>query len=57
MTKEFIGAIVSGLNVKAEKIFKDVISSKVGDALETKRKEISKFFVSNTGKTEADENT
>ena len=54
MTREFVDAVVSGNNVEAEKVFKTTISSKVGDALEVKRKEISKAFVSNVQKTETD---
>ena len=54
MTREFVDAVVSGNNVEAEKVFKSTISAKVGDALEVKRKEISKAFVSNVQKTEAD---
>ena len=54
MTKEFVDAVVSGNNVEAEKVFKSTISAKVGDALEVKRKEISKAFVSNVQKTETD---
>ena len=38
MSKEFV----------AEKAFKDSIVSKVGDALEIKRKDISKTFVSSS---------
>ena len=53
MTREFVDAVVSGNNVEAEKVCKTSISSKVGDALEVKRKEISKDFVSNVQKTEA----
>ena len=55
MTREFVDAVVSGNNVEAEKVFKTSISSKVGDALEVKRKEISKAFVSNVQKTETDD--
>ena len=54
MTREFVDAVASGNNVEAEKVFKSTISEKVGDALEVKRKEISKAFVSNVQKTEAD---
>ena len=54
MTREFVDAVVSGNNVEAEKVFKTSISAKVGDALEVKRKEISKAFVSNVQKTETD---
>ena len=45
MSREFVDSIASGDNLDAEKAFKDSISNKVGDALEIKRKEISKTFV------------
>jgi len=38
-TKDIIDALSDGDNLGAEKSFKDTIASKVGDALETKRKE------------------
>ena len=43
--KEFVDAIASGDNVKAQNAFNTAISHKVGDSLELKRKEISKEFV------------
>ena len=55
MTREFVDAVVSGNNVESEKVFKTSISAKVGDALEVKRKEISKAFVSNVQKMETDD--
>jgi hypothetical protein len=54
MSREFVDAVVSGNNIEAEKVFKTSISAKVGDALEIKRKEISKAFVSNVEKMETD---
>ncbi len=45
MSREFVDSIASGSNLDAEKAFKDSISNKVGDALEVKRKEMSKTFV------------
>ena len=45
MTREFVDAVVSGNNVEAEKAFTASVSTKVGDALEVKRKEISANFV------------
>ena len=45
MSREFIDAIASGDNLEAEDEFKNSISSKVGDALEFRRKEISANFV------------
>ena len=47
MSREFVDSIVSGNNIEAETAFKSSISTKVGDALETKRKEISSNFVKN----------
>ena len=44
-TKDIIDALQSGDNLGAETAFKDTIATKVGDALEIKRKEISKTFV------------
>ena len=46
MSREFVDSISVGNNLEAEKAFKDSIASKVGDALEVKRKEISRTFVS-----------
>ena len=37
-TKDIIDALSDGDNLGAEQAFKDSIASKVGDALETKRK-------------------
>ena len=45
MSREFVDSIASGDNLDAEKTFKDSMTNKVGDALEIKRKEISKTFV------------
>ena len=47
MSKEFVDALASGNNLEAENVFKNAISTKVGDALEIKRKEVAKGFVSN----------
>ena len=47
-TKDIIDALSNGDNLGAEKAFKDTISSKVGDALETKRKEVANTFVQST---------
>ena len=46
MSKEFVDALASGNNLEAENVFKNAISTKIGDALEIKRKEVSKSFVS-----------
>jgi len=45
MSREFVDLIGDGNNLGAEKAFKDSIANKVGNALEIKRKEISKTFV------------
>ena len=45
MSREFVDSIASGDNFDAEKAFKDSMANKVGDALEVKRKEMSKTFV------------
>ena len=59
MSREFVDAIISNNNVEAEKAFTSSVSTKVGDALEVKRKEISANFVSNVSPEpeETDENT
>ena len=57
MSKEFVDTIVSGNNIDAEAAFKNSMATKVGDALEVKRKEISKAFVSSVQKTETDEDS
>ena len=52
MSREFVDSVSVGNNLGAEKAFKDSIANKVGDALEVKRKEISKVFVASaTGAT------
>ena len=48
MSREFVDSISVGNNLGAEKAFKDSVASKVGDALEIKRKEVSKTFVSSS---------
>ena len=47
MSREFIDAIESGDNLEAEDEFKNSISSKVGDALEFRRKDIAQTFAGN----------
>ena len=47
MSREFVDAIISNNNIEAEKSFTASVSTKVGDALEIKRKEISANFVNN----------
>ena len=57
MSREFVDSVAVGNNIEAETKFKNSISTKVGDALEIKRKEYSKTFVSNVSTEEADEDT
>jgi len=47
-TKDIIDALQSGDNLGAEQAFKDTIGTKVGDALEMKRKEVANTFVKST---------
>ena len=54
MSREFIDAIASGNNLEAEDEFNNSISSKVGDALEFRRKEIAQTFAGNNGLVEED---
>jgi hypothetical protein len=55
-TKDIIDALSDGDNLGAEQAFKDSIVSKVGDALETKRKEVANTFVkSSVTKDEGDD--
>ncbi len=54
MSREFVDSIVSGNNIEAETAFKSSISTKVGDALEVKRKEISSNFVKSVNPEETD---
>ena len=48
MSKEFVDAIVGGSNLEAEKAFSITMSSRVGDALEVKRKELANTFVNSS---------
>ena len=54
MSKEFVDSIVSGNNIEAETVFKNSIATKVGDALEVKRKELSANFVKSVNPEETD---
>ena len=47
MSREFVDSVATGNNIEAETAFKTSMSTKVGDALEIKRKEISANFVKN----------
>ena len=44
-TKDIIDALQNSDNLGAEQAFKDTIATKVGDALETKRREVANSFV------------
>ena len=55
MSREFIDAIASGNNLEAEDEFNNSISSKVGDALEVRRKELSQTFAGNNEEADLDE--
>ena len=57
MSREFVDSVVSGNNIEAETAFKSSISTKVGDALEVKRKDYSKTFVNNVSPEETDADT
>ena len=57
MSKKFVDLIVSGNNIEAETVFKNSIATKVGDALEIKRKELSANFVKSVYPEESDEDT
>ena len=55
-TKDIIDALSDGDNLGAETAFKDKIAARVGDALETKRKEVANTFVkSSVTKDEGDD--
>ena len=55
MSREFVDAMEKGDNLQAEGAFKNSIISKVGDALEAKRKEVAKTFVKHETLPDADE--
>ena len=55
MSKEFVDALVDGNNLEAEKAFSITMASRVGDALEVKRRELANTFVKYQNK-EADGN-
>ena len=54
MSREFVDSIVSRNNIEAETVFKNSIATKVGDALEVKRKELSANFVKSVNPEETD---
>jgi len=43
--RDFVNAIGDGDNLAAETHFNNALASKVGDALETKRQDVAKTFV------------
>ena len=43
--RDFVVSIASGDNLEAESHFNNALAQKVGDALETKRMEVAKTFV------------
>jgi len=43
--KDFVDSIARGDNLEAESHFNNALAVKVGDALETKRQEVAKTFV------------
>ena len=45
MSRDFVDSISKGDNIGAETAFNVAMAAKVGDALEIKRKEVSKTFV------------
>ena len=45
MSREFVDAIVAGNNIGAEEVFKTSMGTKVGDALELRRKDLANTFV------------
>ena len=55
MSDEFVNALQNGNNIEAEDAFKAAIQTKVGDALEAKRKEVAKTFVKHETLPDADE--
>jgi hypothetical protein len=55
MSKEFVDALVDNNNIEAEKAFSITMATRVGDALEVKRRELANTFVKYQNK-EADGN-
>ena len=50
--KEFVNAISNSSNLEAEDAFKSAMQVKIGDALETRRKELSKNYAQTVPATE-----
>ena len=55
MSKEFVDAIKANDNLEAENAFKLAMTTKVGDTLQNKRKELANTFVNHVDQ-EADVN-
>ena len=55
MSKEFVDSVAKGNNIEAEKAFSITMATRVGDALEVKRRELANTFVKYQDK-EADVN-
>tara|TARA_B100001996_G_scaffold173723_1_gene132554 strand:+ start:579 stop:758 length:180 start_codon:yes stop_codon:yes gene_type:complete len=53
-TEEFVDALQKGASFEAETAFKSAMQSKVGAALETKRKEVANNFVKTVTKDKGD---
>ena len=51
-SKEFVDALSNGSNLEAEDAFKSAMSQKIGNALENKRREISKSYAQTVPATE-----
>ena len=51
-SKEFVDALSNGSNLEAEDAFKSAMSQRIGNALENKRKEISKAYAQTVPATE-----
>jgi|TARA_R110000744_G_scaffold138742_1_gene249639 hypothetical protein len=45
MSKEFVDAIANNSNIEAEKAFSITMATRVGDALEVKRRELANTFI------------
>jgi hypothetical protein len=56
MSREFVDAIADGNNIEAEKVFNSSVGNKVGDTLETKRKELASTFVKSMSVSKEEEN-
>ena len=50
MSKEFVDAIANNSNIEAEKAFSITMATRVGDALEVKRRELANTFVKHQDK-------